>query len=73
MGKIIPASDLFGALAVVDEHRIEVLELVNIPQWLFIMQDGLVLSTRYECCHHLGFRSATVHVDYGGVVVHYFK
>ncbi len=37
--KINPASDLLGVLAVCHEHRIEVLEFVNILQWLTMKQD----------------------------------
>ncbi len=50
-GKINPASDIFGALAVCDLHRTEVLELVNILQEL----------TRDECWHHRGLRSVNAH------------
>ncbi len=44
--KINPASDLLGALAVCDEHRAEVVELVNTLQRLSIKHDGLALLTR---------------------------
>ncbi len=54
MGKSKPASDLFGALTIYDEHRTEVLKFFNVLQWLTTKQDGLVLGTRHECCFHLG-------------------
>ncbi len=47
--KVNPASDLFDAMAVCDEQRINVLELVNTLQWPTIKQDGLALVTRDEC------------------------
>ncbi len=47
--KINPASYLFGALAVCDEHRAEVLEFVHILQGLTLKQDSLALLTRDEC------------------------
>ncbi len=48
-GKVYPDSNLFGALAVCDEHRIEVLEVVNIFQWLTIKQSSLAQVTKDEC------------------------
>ncbi len=49
------------------------LEFANILPWLTIKQDALALLPRDECLHHLGFESANVHADCGGVVVNYFK
>ncbi len=49
LGKIIPASDLFGAAAAYNEHRTELLELVNIFQWLTIMQASLALFAKDKC------------------------
>ncbi len=39
-GKMYPVRDLYGALAVCDEHRAEVLDF-NILQWLPIKYDDL--------------------------------
>ncbi len=64
-GKIDPASDPFSDVAV--------FELANIFQWLTIMQDDLVLLTRDEYCHNLGFRSASSHVNCCGTAVNCFK
>ncbi len=49
MGEVNTAYDLRGALAVYDEHRTKVLELVNIHQRLTIKHGGLALLTKDEC------------------------
>ncbi len=55
------------------EHRTEVLERVNLLQWLTIMQDNLALTTRDDYWHYLGLRSVNGHGTNGGVVVTSFK
>ncbi len=52
--KITPASDLFGALAVCDENKTELFNLVNILQWLAIKQVGSLLCFQSESMHRLG-------------------
>ncbi len=52
--KITPASDLFGALAVCDENKTELFNLVNILQWLAMKQVGSLLCFQSENMHRLG-------------------
>ncbi len=72
-GKINSASDIFGALAVCDENRMELFELVNILQWRTITQNDLVLLNRDECCHNLGFRSVTAYAKSCDAAINCFK
>ncbi len=48
-GKIDPGSDLLSVLAASNENKTDVLELVNILQWLIIKQDILELIIRDGC------------------------
>ncbi len=41
--------NLFGALAVYDDHQAEVVEFVNILQELTFKREGLALLIRDEC------------------------
>ncbi len=52
--KINPASKLFDAPAVCDEHQPEVLEFVNFIRGFTTKYDGLALLARDERWHHLG-------------------
>ncbi len=71
--KINAASDFIRVLAVCYEHRVEVLEFVNIPQGHTIKQGGTTLLTRAECWHHLDLRGVNAHTYCGGVAVNRFK
>ncbi len=55
------------------EHRTEVLERVNLLQWLTIMQDDLALTTRDDYWHYLGLGTVNWHAACGVVVVTNFK
>ncbi len=69
IGQNYPSSDRLNAVAVYDEHWIEVLEPVNILRWSISKQGGLALLTGDECKHQLGFQSVNVHADCCAVTI----